>query len=132
MLTKLIKAFDLYVMSPKIAIAVSGGLDSMVLMNLANISKKIKSENIHIIVIDHNLRKGSKEEALFVKEEASKLGFKSVILTWKGKRPLKNIQSFARKIRFKLLYEKCDRLKIKNILLGHHSCLLYTSPSPRD
>ena len=44
--TKLIKAFDLYVMSPKIAIAVSGGLDSMVLMNLAKISKKIKSKNI--------------------------------------------------------------------------------------
>ena len=35
--TKLIKAFDLYVMSPKIAIAVSGGLDSMVLMKLAYI-----------------------------------------------------------------------------------------------
>ena len=28
---------------------------------------------------------------------------------------------FARKIRFKLLYEKCDKLNIKNILLGHHS-----------
>ena len=98
--TKLIKAFDLYVMSPKIAIAVSGGLDSMVLMNLAKISKKIKSKNIHIIVIDHNLRKGSKEEALFVKEEASKLGLRSVILTWKGKKPSSKIR-LEQKIRNK-------------------------------
>ena len=70
MSTKLIKAFDLYVMSPKIAIAVSGGLDSMVLMNLAKISKKIKSKNIHIIVIDHNLRKGSKEEDIICKRRS--------------------------------------------------------------
>ena len=37
--TKLINVFDKYLMSPKIAIAVSGGLDSMVLMNLAKVIK---------------------------------------------------------------------------------------------
>ena len=118
--TKLIKAFDLYVMSPKIAIAVSGGLDSMVLMNLAKISKKIKSKNIHIIVIDHNLRKGSKEEALFVKEEASKLGLRSVILTWKGKKPSSKIQETARKERYNLLFDYCKENQISDLFIGHH------------
>ena len=118
--TKLIKAFDLYVMSPKIAIAVSGGLDSMVLMNLAKISKKIKSKNIHIIVIDHNLRKGSKEEALFVKEEASKLGLMSVILTWKGKKPNSKIQETARKERYNLLFDYCKENQISDLFIGHH------------
>ena len=118
--TKLIKAFDLYVMSPKIAIAVSGGIDSMVLMNLAKISKKIKSKNIHIIVIDHNLRKGSKEEALFVKEEASKLGLRSVILTWKGKKPSSKIQETARKERYNLLFDYCKKNQISDLFIGHH------------
>ena len=120
MLTKLIKAFDLYVMSPKIAIAVSGGLDSMVLMKLANISKKINSKNIHIIVIDHNLREGSKEEALFVKEEASKLGLRSTILTWKGKKPTSKIQESARNERYNLLFNYCKENHISDLFLGHH------------
>ncbi len=120
MSAKLIKAFDLYVMSPKIAIAVSGGLDSMVLMNLANASKKINSKNIHIIVIDHNLRKGSKEEALFVKEEANKLGLKSVILTWQGKKPTSKIQETARKERYSLLFDYCKENYISDLFIGHH------------
>ena len=70
---KLTNVFDKYLMSSKIAIAVSGGLDSMVLMNLAKLSNKINTKNIHIVVVDHGLRKDSKEEALFVKEEAKKI-----------------------------------------------------------
>ena len=42
------------------------------------------------------------------------------ILTWKGKKPIKKIQSTARKKRYDLLFNRCDKLGIKNILLGHH------------
>ena len=44
----------------------------------------------------------------------------SEILTWKGIKPLKNIQSVARINRYGLLFKKSDKLKIKHILLGHH------------
>ena len=67
MSNKLIKTFDQYVTSQKIAIAVSGGIDSMVLMKVSSLSKKIKPKNIHILTINHDLRKGSKEETLFVR-----------------------------------------------------------------
>ena len=36
------------------------------------------------------------------------------------KKPLKNIQSLARKKRYEILFDSCKKLKIKNILLGHH------------
>ena len=85
MSNKLIKTFDQYVTSQKIAIAVSGGIDSMVLMKVSSLSKKIKPKNIHILTINHDLRKGSKEETLFVRKEADKLGLKATVLTWKGK-----------------------------------------------
>ena len=44
----------------------------------------------------------------------------SEILTWKGKKPHKNIQSKARIVRYELLFKKCEKFKINNILLGHH------------
>ena len=44
----------------------------------------------------------------------------SEILTWKGIKPLKNIQSIARINRYELIFKKCDKLNIKYILLGHH------------
>jgi len=109
MSNKLIKTFDQYVTSQKIAIAVSGGIDSMVLMKVSSLSKKIKPENIHILTINHDLRKGSKEETLFVRKEADKLGLKATVLTWKGKKPKSGIQEKARKKRQNLLFNYCKK-----------------------
>ena len=42
------------------------------------------------------------------------------ILTWVGKKPKSNIQSIARDKRYALMINKAKKLKINNILLGHH------------
>jgi tRNA(Ile)-lysidine synthase len=42
------------------------------------------------------------------------------ILTWKGIKPKKNIQSIARDKRYKLLTDAAKKFRIQNILLGHH------------
>ena len=42
------------------------------------------------------------------------------ILTWVGKKPKSNIQSVARDKRYALLINNQKKLKINNILLGHH------------
>ena len=44
--------------------------------------------------------------------------FRNFNLEWK--KPIKNIQSKARIKRYELLYKKCNKLNIDNILLGHH------------
>ena len=49
-----------------------------------------------------------------------KISINADILNWKGKKPSKNVQSIARKKRYELLFRKCDKYKIKYILLGHH------------
>ena len=120
MSNKLVKTFDQYVTSQKIAIAVSGGIDSMVLMKISSLSKKIKSENVHILTINHDLRKGSKEETLFVRKEADKLGLKVCILTWKGKKPKSGIQEKARKKRHNLLFNYCKKNYISDLFFAHH------------
>ena len=120
MSNKLIKTFDQYVTSQKIAIAVSGGIDSMVLMKVSSLSKKIKPKNIHILTINHDLRKGSKEETLFVRKEADKLGLKATVLTWKGKKPKSGIQEKARKKRQNLLFNYCKKNNISDLFFAHH------------
>ena len=36
------------------------------------------------------------------------------------KKPIKNIQSLARKRRYDLLFKECDKFNVKNVVLGHH------------
>ena len=102
------------------AVAVSGGPDSLALAFLAkiySIKKKIVSK---FFIVDHKLRLESTKEASVVKRVLKDFMIDAEILTWKGKKPSKNIQALARKKRYEILFKRCDKSKIKNILLGHH------------
>ena len=102
------------------AVAVSGGPDSLALAFLA----KIYSINNKIVpkffIVDHKLRVESTREANHVRKVLKDFKIDAEILTWKGKKPSKNIQALARKKRYEILFKRCDKSKIKNILLGHH------------
>ena len=104
----------------KCIVAVSGGPDSLALSFLAKIYSIIKSIDIKYFIVDHRLRKNSKLEAKNVQKKLKNFSIKLNILTWKGKKPRKNIQSIAREKRYKLLTDEAKKFKIKNILLGHH------------
>ena len=101
-------------------VSVSGGPDSLALAFLAKIyslKNKVKSK---FFIIDHKLRSESSLEAKTVKQVLKRHFINAEILTWKGKKPFKNIQAIAREKRYDLLFTKCKKLKINNILLGHH------------
>ena len=103
-----------------IAVAVSGGPDSMTLAFLAKcyaIQNKVK---VSCFIVNHKLRKESLLEAKTVKNILKKIDVNCKILNWNGKKPLKNIQSLARDKRFSLLANECKKSNIKNLLLGHH------------
>ena len=102
------------------AIAVSGGADSLALSFLAKIYSIKNDLEAKFFIIDHKLRNESTSEAKAVKKVLNKLDIKAEILTWNGKKPKNNIQSIARKKRYELLLSKCKKLKINNILFGHH------------
>ena len=101
-------------------VAVSGGPDSLALAFLAKIYSIKKKLNAKFFIIDHKLRSESSKEALLVKKALKKNLINSAILTWRGHKPKSNIQSLARSERYRLLFEKSEKLKINNILLGHH------------
>ena len=101
-------------------VAVSGGPDSLALAFLAKIYSIKKKLTSKFYIVDHKLRLESTKEAKTVKDVLKKNLINSEILTWKGKKPSKNIQSLARNKRYELLFTKCEKYKISNILFGHH------------
>ena len=103
----------------KFIVAVSGGPDSLALSFLAKIYSIIKSIDIKYFIVDHRLRNNSKFEARDVQKKLKNFSIKLNILTWKGKKPRKNIQSIAREKRYELLTDVAKKYEIKNILLGH-------------
>ena len=106
-------------------VAVSGGPDSLALSFLAKVYSIKNNINPKFIIIDHKLRTKSTDEAKKVKKVLSQLSINAQILTWKGRKPTKNIQALAREKRYEFLIKICQKYKIKNILLGHHRDDLY-------
>ena len=106
--------------SENFVVAVSGGPDSLALAFLAKIYSIKKKLAAKFIIVDHKLRSGSNKEAKKVQKILKSHSINSKILTWLGKKPIKNIQSIARKKRYQLLFSRSDKFKINNILLGHH------------
>jgi len=120
-ISKIYKKFEKNIdLNTNFIVAVSGGPDSLALAFCAkiySIKNKVKSK---FFIVDHKLRSDSTKEAKKVKQLLKKYSFDTEILTWKGKKPSSNLSSIARDNRYKLLFKKCDKLKIDNILLGHH------------
>ena len=101
-------------------VAVSGGPDSLALSFLSKIYSIKKNLKVKFFIVDHRLRAESTYEAKTVKKILKKSSIDSQILTLKGKKPTRNIQSLARQKRYKFLFAKCKEFKINHILLGHH------------
>ena len=103
-----------------LAVAVSGGPDSMALAYLTkcySLKNKIK---VKYYIVNHMLRKEASLEAETVKKILKKIDIRCTILSWNGKKPSKNIQATARDKRYSLLANECKKNSIKHLLLGHH------------
>jgi len=100
-------------------IAVSGGPDSLALTALAKSYSYENKCKIYYVLIDHNLRKNSSNEAQSVKKLLKKNKINLNVLK-NQKLIKKNIQSEARRIRYNLLMTFCKKKKIQTILTAHN------------
>ena len=120
-ISKVYKKFeDSLDLNRSFAVAVSGGPDSLALAFLSKIYAIKKNLICKFYIVDHKLRLESTKEAKFVSNLLKKNFIMSEILTWRGKKPVKSIQSIARLNRYELLFKKCNQFKINDILMGHH------------
>ena len=114
------KNFKKYCKSLKFLVAVSGGPDSLALAALCKAFSYQNKSKFDFILIDHRIRKNSKEESLKVKKLLKRRQINLTILTNKIKIS-NNIQSNARKIRYNLMSAYCKKKGISKILTAHHS-----------
>ena len=94
-------------------VAASGGPDSLALSFLAKIYSIKNSINVKYFIVDHRLRKNSTSEAKDVQKRLKNFSIELKILSWRGLKPRKNIQSIARDKRYKLLTDIAKKIKLK-------------------
>ncbi len=107
----------------RIALAVSGGPDSVALAHLVARWREeggVKPE-VTVLTVDHGLRPGSREEALFAGRVASDLGLPYAILTWAHPvAPTAGLQAKARSARYDLMAAYCHAHAIEALVTAHH------------
>jgi len=104
----------------RIAVAVSGGVDSMCLTILLKEYCKNKNIALYAITVNHNLRVESTEEAKRVGEYLKSQEIKHVTMTWNHNNNVEsNIQNSARKARYQLMNEYCRNNNIRHLFVAH-------------
>ena len=106
---------------PAIAIAVSGGPDSLALAWLLQRWLAGQGGRLLALIVDHRLRPDSAEEAAEVSARLAAVGVDSRILVWEGAAEVSaGMQAAARDARYGLLIEACRAGGILHLALGHH------------
>ena len=106
--------------APELAVAVSGGVDSMALALLAHAWVRQRGGTITALTIDHGLRPEAAQEARQVRAWLSDKGISHRILRWRGDKPGAGVQAAARGARYELLQRWCRRQGILHLLTAHH------------
>ncbi len=111
---------DLFEPAPHLAVAVSGGGDSMTLLLLAKTWSEARGGRVTALTVDHRLRAASADEARQVASWCRGRDIAHVTLVWAGAKPAHAIQAQARVARFALLEDWCRAAGVLHLLLGHH------------
>ena len=105
---------------PEIAVAVSGGPDSLALAILLDRWARRRGGRAIALTVDHGLREESAAEARRVGRWMRGRGIAHHILVWRGRKPKHGVQAAARDARYALLESWCRRHAILHLALAHH------------
>jgi tRNA(Ile)-lysidine synthase len=100
----------------RVAVAVSGGSDSMALLTMA---VKWGGAPVVALTVDHGLRAESAGEALQVARWCAAIGVEHYILRWQGLKPKTGIQAAARAARYDLMTDWVKANGCQVLLTAH-------------
>ena len=104
----------------EIALAVSGGADSIAMLYMMHEWAKAKSKTLIILTVNHNLRSEALEECEYVKKCANDLGLNHVLLDWNHNGVSSNVHDKARKARYGLMTKWCKANGVGVLCTAHH------------
>jgi len=105
---------------PHLAVACSGGADSLALTLLAASWAKSFGGHVTALIVDHRLRPESAAEATQVASWLAVRGIAREILTRDGAPLASDVQAAARAARYALLEAWCEQAAVLHLLTAHH------------
>lgn len=105
--------------APRLAVAVSGGPDSLALVLLVHAWATARGGEAVALTVDHGLRAESAAEARAVARWLKARGIRHRVLRWGGAKPRANLQAAARAARYGLLESWCRSNGVLHLLLAH-------------
>ena len=105
---------------PHLAIACSGGADSMALTLLADGWARAQGGRATALVVDHGIRTNSRKEAETVAGELKRCGVSCKVLRNTDAIGSGDIQAAARHVRYALLQDWCVANGVLHLAVAHH------------
>ncbi len=106
---------------PVLAVAVSGGRDSLALALLAGEWAIARGGHVVGLIVDHGLRAEAAAEAGATRDLLARHGIAAEVLRWTGTKPKHGLQEAARRARYGLLFEACRERGVLHLLVAHHA-----------
>lgn len=116
----LMRALGPFESMPYIAVACSGGADSLALTLLADEWARARNGRATALIVDHGLRPEAADEAARVSRWLTALDVDNVVLALGGGLGTANLQAAARHARFVALRDWCRSAGVLHLLLAHH------------
>jgi tRNA(Ile)-lysidine synthase len=107
--------------APRLAVAASGGADSLSLCLLARDWAAARGGRVTALTVDHGLRPASEAETAQVSAWMARHAIEHRVLRWRGEKPTTAIQEKARVARYRLLCGWCRDNAVLHLLLGHNA-----------
>ena len=114
------QGFDFAPDEQTVAVAVSGGPDSMALAVLSRDWATAQGKSIVALIVDHALRPESGHEAAETKARLNAINIPADILLWQHEPITSKFHIQARIARYDLMLAACRTKGIKTIMLAHH------------
>ncbi len=112
--------FEPFEARPHLAVACSGGPDSLALAVLAAGWAKVRKGRVTALIVDHGLRAEAMHEAAATRKRLAQTGIRAVILKGSIATPARDIQNAARDLRYRLLQDWCAEHRVLHLLVAHH------------
>jgi tRNA(Ile)-lysidine synthase len=116
----LMAGFEPFETRPRLAVAVSGGADSMALALLARDWAEARGGDLTALTVDHRLREAAAAEAAQVGQWLAERGIAHRILVREDGHGPGGVQAAAREARYRLLEGWCRKAGVLHLLVGHH------------